>query len=66
MFIHRNRGEFGMRSIFGCLYGAIILGKLDLIDFLVDEMKGQKTTFTDMEAVEVIEAFNKSKYPYTQ
>ena len=40
-----------MRSIFGCLYGAIILGKLELIDFLVDEMQGQKTTFTDMEAV---------------
>ena len=37
-----------MRSIFGCLYGIIKIGKIDLIDFFIDEMKGQKLTFTDM------------------
>ena len=55
-----------MRSIFGCLYGIIRSGRTDLIPFFEDEMKGQRITFSDMEAVEIIEAFNISKYPYTE
>jgi hypothetical protein len=64
--ISRSRGEFEVRSIFGCLYGVILSGKPEYIQFFVEEMKGHALSYTDMEAIEIIEAFNKSSYPYTQ
>jgi hypothetical protein len=54
-----------MRSIFGCLYSCIRYGKEEYIRFFIEEMQGQKLGFSDMEAVEIVEAFNESSYPYT-
>ena len=65
-YITRNRGEFSLRSIFGCLYACIQYGREDYIQFFVEEMKGQTLSFTDMEAVEIIEAFNLSKHQYSE
>lgn len=53
-----------MRSIFGGLYGCIRYGSEEHIQFFIDELAGQKVSFSDMEALEIIEAFNLSKHPY--
>lgn len=50
-YITRNRGQFSLRSVFGSLYACIKYGKLEYIEFFVEEMKGQTLSFTDMEAV---------------
>lgn len=50
-YIGRNRGEYSQRSIFGCFYACIRYGREDYIQFFIDEMVGQKLTFTDIEAV---------------
>jgi hypothetical protein len=40
-----------MRSIFGGLYGCIRYGSVENIQFFIDELAGQKVTFTDIEAI---------------
>lgn len=64
-YIARNRGEFSLRSIFGCLYGCIRYGREEYIQFFVEEMKGQNLSFSEIEAIEIIEAFNLSKHEYS-
>ena len=50
-YIGRNRGEYSMRSIFGGLYGCIRYGSEEYIQFFIDELAGQKVTFSDLEAI---------------
>ena len=50
-YIGRNRGEYSMRSIFGGLYASIRYGSEEYVQFFIEEMAGQKLTFTDIEAI---------------
>ena len=50
-YIGRNRGEYSMRSFFGGLYASIRYGSEEYVQFFIEEMAGQKLTFTDIEAI---------------
>jgi hypothetical protein len=40
-----------MRSIFGGLYGCIRYGSEEYTQFFIDELAGQKVSFTEIEAI---------------
>ena len=47
-YISRNRGVYSLRSIFGGLYACIRYGKPEYVKFFIEELTGQKHSFTDM------------------
>ena len=58
--IWTKKGEFKIRSIFGCLYAVLVSNHQQLIPFFIEEYISSEKKFTAYEIFELVEALNQN------